>query len=91
MFMVKCYIRSFKVPCYKNRGEEKEDVVLTWEPEIEGFDHNRIKDDFPLMSKSWILFYWGKDPYSNSFPQILLLPSFNQPKIMILDSNETYS
>ena len=74
----------------QKKGEEKEDIIMTCEPDIEGLDSSRIKEGFPMASKSWMLFYWNKDPYSNTYPPMVLLPCYNQPKINILDSNETY-
>jgi hypothetical protein len=61
---------------------------------IQGIDSESMSDEYPIRSKSWLLFYGPTDSEEESNKreyQALLLPEYNKPKIVGMNSNDTGS
>lgn len=86
------YLR-FQAYLLQSRGGETEDLALICEPEKLGLDRNLIEDTYPILSKNWLLYYGAKekiDYYAKTEYEALLLPLFNNPKLIHLNPNDKY-
>lgn len=82
--------QKFQAYLCQERGSETEDLALTCEPDIQRIDHESIDERYPLKSKSWLLFYAATEYNEKDRKQyeILLLPEYNQPKVVHLNTND---
>lgn len=84
---------KFQAYLLQPRGGETEDLALIWEPEKLGLDRGLLEFTYPILSKNWLLYYGAKekiDYYAKTEYEALLLPLFNNPKIINLSPNDKY-
>jgi hypothetical protein len=86
----KMLYQKFQAYLCQEKGEETEDLALLCEPIDLGIDAELMSNEYPLKSKSWLLFYGitENDDSSKKEYQALLLPEYNQPKVIGLNPND---
>ena len=81
---------GFKAYLMQNRGKETMDLALTCEPDDVGIDRSFLAANYPIASKSWMMFFgkYYNDEKQKYMNRVLLLPEYNQPKIVHLNPND---
>ena len=85
---------KFQAFLLQARGGETEDLALICEPEKLGIDRLYLENTYPIMSKNWLLYYGAKEKasyYDKTEYEALLLPLFNNPKIIHLNPSDSYT